>query len=332
MGKANNLVFEKASFTDAVFKFKTGAAYLHAVAKLTRAAAKAMGAEWSIYDKDDTPKNGPKKWELDYELRNATAVFQVAGVGKMPPQFHLELNVPLLDRVSIVKIGGKKKAKATYLAARFRMLIDGRESEILEFRRQVRSGEGTLTLSPREDQQPALANLLEKADGTPKKNSELFAVPPADLPPGHDPKVEEVTFVSGPVEIRPGIAPTPVEAESTPVETPAQPPAEDTGATRVVFDEELKKPEWYARLRIVQIDAGYLASYWIRFGTEKRPLFKHVDEMLLGSPKHALDDGAAQIIITCNQALQAASFEPKMKPAAAHIIEWAGTLKKASVG
>lgn|GEM_PF-2461413 len=169
------ITFEKAHFAAAELRFG-GAVYLHAVAQMTRPAARAMEAEYTVYGRDDLPKDGYKKIELDYELRNAKLVFDLPTIGRAPKQFHLELNCPLIDRVVVTKVGGKKKGKPTYLAAKFRALLDGREAELLEFRRTVGKGEGKLALSPREEE-PALTNEPVKS------NSELFGQPTPQIVP-----------------------------------------------------------------------------------------------------------------------------------------------------
>jgi len=192
------ITFEKAHFVSAEFKIARGgvATYMHAIARLSRLAARAMGAEWTIYDQDSTPKAGCKKWELDYEIRNADSAFDLTTVGKSP--FHLALRCPLIDRFIIVKIGeGKRKAKSTYLAAKFRMLVDGREQELLEFLKKVGGGEGKLVLASREEQL-ALQDQA-KAEGPAKSNSELFGQPRPQIVPEMAPAKEGLAVkVTGP--------------------------------------------------------------------------------------------------------------------------------------
>lgn len=314
------ITFESAHAAALELKPAVGglAVYLKFIAKMSRGAAKAMDAEYAVYGTDSLPKPGWTKMDSDFMARNVGLTFDVKSIGKGPKAFHLELNCPLVDKFVFARIGGKKKGKGAYVACKARALVDGRYQDVLEFLVASGSADGVLVLKQREEQQPPQP-ILEKPDGTAKSNDEIFGTRTIEVESGVD---------SGEVEI---INEATSDAQIIPEIIPAEPPSE----IRVAYDEELKRPDYYARVRVVLLESGYLAAWWLRLGPAKRALVnesgemppKEADAPFIGyaTPNHAICQALNRIASHARVTLRSAidDDEAKLRTPCARVVAWA---------
>lgn len=137
------IVFEKASLLG--IKLAGKCDYVEIVGRLTPQIATELNVGW-FYDRDHLPRPGGKKYEIEAEIQNCTVALDVKGV----VQFHMSLPSPLVDKFTIVRVGGRKKAKSTWLVVKFRARVVDREEELIHFWKTARHAEGTLTIDAAE--------------------------------------------------------------------------------------------------------------------------------------------------------------------------------------
>lgn len=162
------IIFEKAHVKGVRFKIGNQAVvgFVEMVGKLTPQIADALGAKWSCYDKDGLPKSGFTKIELDAELIQCKVRLEVTGAAN----FVLDLTSPTINKFAVVRVGGKKKAKSTYLAMKFLCGVVGREQELIAFLKTAGMADGVLTIEEHAPQQTTIpgadGNALQQAVAT----------------------------------------------------------------------------------------------------------------------------------------------------------------------
>jgi hypothetical protein len=298
---SKQIIFESAHAAALELRPAVGglAVYLKFIAKMSRGAARSMDAEYAVFGTDSLPKPGWTKMDSDFIARNVGLTFEVKSIGKSPKAFHLELNCPLVDKFVFVRIGGKKKGKGTYVACKARALVDGRYQDLVEFLLAAGAADGVLTLKPREEQQPLQA-VLEHADGTAKSNDEIFGLPKQDG------QFDEMG-----------------KLESSPSNEAEKPEEADPSEIRIAYDEELKNPNWYARVRVVLLEGGYLASWWVRLGPAKKPLLSESGETHnFPTAMEASSDGLGCVSHRARLVLAEPATESEGKTPCARVVAW----------
>ena len=314
------ITFESAHAAALELKPAVGglAVYLKFIAKMSRGAAKAMDAEYAVYGTDSLPKPGWTKMDSDFMARNVGLTFDVKSIGKGPKAFHLELNCPLVDKFVFVRIGGKKKGKGAYVACKARALVDGRYQDVLEFLIASGSADGVLVLKQREEQQ-ALQPVLEKPDGAAKSNDEIFGT--TQNAPSNE--VEKAEVSADNLTEGNELSSEPANgADIISRDCKAEPPSE----IRVAYDEELKRPDYYARVRVVLLEGGYLAAWWLRLGSAKKPAVnasgEHAD--LFASERAAISAGLESVAARARIALRSTDPDGSMAitTPCARVVAW----------
>lgn len=147
------LTLEKARLTGVEIKIgKEPVTLVKVAAQLSRPMAKAMGAEYALYDgKDSLPKQGWKKTELDFEMRALEVTFDVSGLAS----YHLELKSLLADKFMAVRVGNKKKG-VSFVVVKFRLHVRGREHELLDFLMTAGGADGVMYITSRQEEQQDL--------------------------------------------------------------------------------------------------------------------------------------------------------------------------------
>lgn len=155
------IVFDKAHVKSVRFKVSDQAmvGFVEMIGRLTPQIAEALGSKWSCYDNDGMPKNGYTKIELDTELTQCKVRLEVTGAAN----FVLDLTSPTINKFVVVRVGGKKKAKSTYLAVKFLCGVMGREQELIAFLKTAGMAEGQLVIDEMAAEQAALPGTDGKA-------------------------------------------------------------------------------------------------------------------------------------------------------------------------
>lgn len=125
---SQTITSEKAFVRAVRFKVGNGACVgqIEFAARMTPKIAEALECRYTVYDNKDLPKSF-KAVELEQEWRNCALKLDVGGVG----HYHLGFESPLVHKFKVVRIGGKKKAKSTYLVMRFEAQASAQHAKLI---------------------------------------------------------------------------------------------------------------------------------------------------------------------------------------------------------
>jgi len=151
------IVFPKAHVKGVRFKVgnQSVLGFVEFVGRLTPEIAKELGAE--CYDSKHLPRGGFTKIDLESELVKCKCRLAVAGASN----FVLEIDSPTISKFQVVRIGGRKKAKSTFLACKFLAAVNGREQELLAYLKTAGMADGKLEITehkPEQQEMPLDAN------------------------------------------------------------------------------------------------------------------------------------------------------------------------------
>jgi hypothetical protein len=135
------------------------------VAVFDRAAAKAIGAEYTVFNKDAEIRTSYKEMKLDFTMPELNLLYSVKGLEDRP----LDLRSQSAENFVLMRKGDGKK-KPAKLIVKFRVVHIGHYLDLTSWWEAQGGAEGVITLTP---QQSALP--LE--DGKPEGEFRIVALP-----------------------------------------------------------------------------------------------------------------------------------------------------------
>lgn len=142
------------------------------VAYFTAAVAKSLDARWLLFDKENAPKDGYSKVDLDFAIKNVDFRLDVE---KVPSVLQL-MQCEKVHKFTVRKTGATKKGKPSKLVVQFRADYTGAPLDLMEWLIKYGSAEGALVLTPREQQGELPINGAKanrKAAGTPTATAKV---------------------------------------------------------------------------------------------------------------------------------------------------------------
>lgn len=143
----NILKFEKATLLSVELK-KQGGVFINRLkfsALFDRAAARAIGAEYTVFDSKQEVRTAFKGLELDYEMYDIVVYYCIPGMEDNP----LDIRSHGADSFKLTRKGDGKK-RASKLMVTFRVIHVGNAHEMVDWWIQFGGQEGSLTLEPQQ--------------------------------------------------------------------------------------------------------------------------------------------------------------------------------------
>lgn len=149
---SNNILrFEKATLLSVEMKKQNGVLTnrLKFAALFDRNAAKAIGAEYTVFDSKQEIRTAYKGMELDYEMKEIKVYYVIP---KLEDQA-LDIRSHGADAFKLIRKGDGKK-KASKLMVTFRVTHVGNAHEMVDWWINFGGQEGLLTLTPQQAELP----------------------------------------------------------------------------------------------------------------------------------------------------------------------------------
>jgi len=176
----NTLKFEKATLLSVELRKQNGVFMnrLKFSALFDRAAAKAIGAEYTVFDSKQEVRTAFKDLSLDFEMHEVALYYCIPKIEDKA----LDIRSHGADSFKLIRKGDGKK-KASKLMVTFKVIHVGNAHEMVDWWIQFGGQEGTLTLTSQQAVLPL---------GEGKKPSERREVAPSQLAINNHAPVEVV--------------------------------------------------------------------------------------------------------------------------------------------